>query len=367
MNKLKLVLFIVCLVLLAAILQATLEASANTRPPQSEPTIDKTSVQVTTQEHRSYFVNGVEDNTTWSWTPRIDFGVNGPIPAGSQLQAEFFLPGGKSWIKLDCATGEVGAGEWWQVGNPSCGNNLPSEQAITYTGPMDFKISLKNELQGTSRTLFTGKISVRKVHVTPDLPVNKNHFDYFIDHDWNLPIGYVLAAESDDSAEAQFAPLAVAMWFRGETNNVAAYLFYKGQEISNTASTAKGTSNQEVANLTFEDSAFQWRRVRFTFFNAALFNREDPDNHPDAFRLDKNPGEYEIKVLRGGKLVRKAKFQIGQDGKLVDNGIARSNSLGTKRTVMPVEVIGSEGPDHDPNSWKTGAFYGNPLSGFTLP
>lgn len=350
---------LLCLVLVVALLQAVIEANASA--PADEPTIDKTSVQVTTQEHR-----GNEELALWRWTPRIEFRVNGPIAPGSQLQAEFFLPGGKSWMKLDCSTGEVGAGESWQVGNPPCGNNLPESQAITYTGPMDFKIYIKNELQGTAKTLFAGKMTVKKVHVTNDLPVNKNNFDYFIDHDWNLPIGYVYAAESSDSSYTDFAPLAVSMWFRGETEKVAAYLFYKGQEISNTATSTKGTSNQEVDNPTYEDSPFVWRRIRFTFFNVAAFNREDPDNHPDAFRIDKNPGEYVVKVLRGGKLVRTATSSVGADGKIVDNGIARNNSLGTNRIVMPVQVIGSEGPDHDPNSWKTGAFYSNPLSGFSV-
>ena len=46
-----------------------------------EATIDKTSVVVTTQRHTVYFSNGkgAGDFTTWSWTPRIEFRVNGPI------------------------------------------------------------------------------------------------------------------------------------------------------------------------------------------------------------------------------------------------------------------------------------------------
>lgn len=276
------------------------------------------------------------------------------------------MPGGKSWVKLECTTGEVGAGQWWQVGNPPCGNNLPDDQAITYTGPMDFKIYIKNELQGTSKTLFTGKMVVKKVHVTEDLPANKNHYDYYIDHDWNLNFAYVYPAEASDSSYTDFAPLAISMWFRGETNNVAAYLFYNGQEISNTAQSSKGTQLGEISNLTFEDSPFQWRRVRFTFFNVAAYNHEDPNNHPEAFRLDKNPGEYEVKVLRGGKLVRTARFKVGAGGHVDDGGLGRNNSLGTNRAVMPVTVVGSEGPDYDPNSWKANAFYGNALSGFSL-
>lgn len=355
----------VLLLLTACALPLSARHAPEVNPAAAEPTIDRTSIQITTQEHRGYYANGKLDETTWSWTPRISFRVNGPVAAGSQLEVEYFLSDSKSWLKVDCQTGEVGQGEFWQVGNPPCGNNMDDEKGITYTGLMAFRISLRNELQGGSKTLFSGKMNVRKVRVGPDLPANKNHFDYYIDHDWNLPIGYVYAPEDAEYAEA--APLAASLWFRGDTNKVAAYLFYKGKEISNTAVSSRGTSLQEVDNQTFEDSPYVWRRMRFVFFNTLLFNREEADSRPDAFRMDRNPGEYEIKVLRGGKLVRTAKFQIGADGKLVDTRIAANNSLGTSRIIIPVEVLGNEDADYDRTAWKSMAFYGDPLAGFTAP
>ena len=48
----------------------------------------------------------------------------------------------------------------------------------------------------------------------------------------------------------------------------------------------------------------------------------------------------------------------------MDNGIATANKLGSDRVIVPVQVIGNQGP-WDRRSWKTGAFYGNPLTGFT--
>ena len=343
---------------------------------QNEPTIDKTSVQVTTQEHRVSYANGQEDRSLWSWTPRIEFRVNGPIASGSQLQVEYFLPGGKPWLKIDCATDEVAAGQSLKVGYPPCGNDLPDEQAVTTLGPVDFKISLKNELQGTAKTLFAGKFSVGKVQVGLKTPEFKNNFDYYVEHDWNLPIGYVYQADPEDylgeadPADIEFAPVAVSMWFRGDFNaadKITAHLFHKGREVSNTADSSKGSSHQEAHNTTYESTPYVWRRYRFMFTNALLFNREEPDNHAEAFRLDKNPGEYEVKVMRNGKLVRAAKFTIGPDGKLADNGVARSNSLGTKRIVIPVQVLGADDGEWDKTAWRTTAFYGNPLSGFTAP
>ena len=83
-----------------------------TKPAATGATINKPSIQITLRTHQQYYRNGQEDQETWSWTPRIVYRVNGPIPAGSQLAAEFTLPSGKPWIKLDCNTQETGAGSW---------------------------------------------------------------------------------------------------------------------------------------------------------------------------------------------------------------------------------------------------------------
>jgi hypothetical protein len=35
--------------------------------------------------------------------------------------------------------------------------------------------------------------------------------------------------------------------------------------------------------------------------------------------------------------------------------------------VLPVKVLGTGDGQWDANAWKTDAFYGNPLAGFTAP
>lgn len=344
-------------------------------PVVAEATINKSSIQVTTRRHISYFAtpNSPRDETTWSWTPRIEFRVNGPMAAGSRLMVEFTLLGNKSWVKLDCGGGPIGPDQWWQVGDPACGNDLEAQQGVTVTGPVDFKISLKNELQGTDKTLFSGKINVKKFHVGTSAPQFKNNFEYYVDHDWNLPIGYIYALEpvyyaTGASQYVDWSPLGVSMWFRGEAEaTVVGYLFYKGQQIGSTESTRRGVSGQEQLNSSFETSPYKWSRIKFWFTDVHIFNTNPSANNPDAFRLDKNPGEYEVKVLRNGKLARVAKFAVGADGKIVDSGIGKSNNLGAPRMILPVQVLGAEDGDWDKTAWKTGAFYGNPLSGFTAP
>ena len=83
--------------------------------------------------------------------------------------------------------------------------------------------------------------------------------------------------------------------------------------------------------------------------------------------LSENAGDYEIKILYKGHLVRSIKFAVDAEGKLVDNGIATSNKLGSDRVIVPVQVIGDQNGQWDRIAWKTDAFYGNPLKGFSVP
>jgi hypothetical protein len=80
--------------------------------------------------------------------------------------------------------------------------------------------------------------------------------------------------------------------------------------------------------------------------------------------LKDNPGEYEVKVLRKNKLARSIKFTVDQDGKF-DQSITTSNKMGDDRAIVPVQIIGDQDGQWDHDAWKTDAFYGNPLSGFS--
>ena len=73
---------------------------------QDQPTIAKDSVQVEAFTLSSY----KGDFKTWSWVPKTQFRVNGPIASGSQLYVEFTMPGTGAWVKYDCKTGEVQKG-----------------------------------------------------------------------------------------------------------------------------------------------------------------------------------------------------------------------------------------------------------------
>ena len=73
---------------------------------QDQPTIAKDSIQVTAFTLNVYKKN--YDN--WSWVPKMEYRVNGPIASGSQLYVEFTLPGTGPWVKFDCKTEETQKG-----------------------------------------------------------------------------------------------------------------------------------------------------------------------------------------------------------------------------------------------------------------
>jgi hypothetical protein len=81
--------------------------------------------------------------------------------------------------------------------------------------------------------------------------------------------------------------------------------------------------------------------------------------------MSENAGDYEVKILYKGHLVRSIKFAVDAEGKIVDNGIAAANKLGNNRVIVPVQILGDSDGQWDKNAWKTDAFYGNPLTGFT--
>ena len=344
----------------------------------SAQTINKPSIQITLRTHQHYYRNGQEDQETWSWTPRIVYRVVGPISAGSQLSVEFTLPSGKPWIKFDCNTSETKEGYWWATECGMNSNDVKDQDASIETGLAGFKINLKNELEGANKTLFVGKFKVEKFHVgVVDLPKFKNNFSYYVNYDWDMPIGYLYDYDIMDFRPG-YAPsntegrLTFVTWFKGTPNTLnyakyAAYLYYQGKMVADSTGEDNkyGSTGCEVTNTAYEESAFGYCRRKFVV-NAVVWDKQ-PEFHPRDFKMYQNPGEYEIKVLQNGKLVRTAKFTMGTNYQLVNTGIGKQNNLGTGRIVVPVQIIGDQDGQWDRNAYKTDAFFGNLLSGFVVP
>ena len=355
-------------VFVIALTVIALSPSARTTATQDQPTIAKDSIQI-----RAFTFNVHKGNyDVWSWVPEMKFRVNGPIASGSQLYVEYTLPTG-AWVKFDCETNSIEKGYWWKT---ECGGRqIPEEKSSLYTGPVSFTIKMRNELQGTDATLFSGKMKVAKARSNEHGPKAANKFVYFVDHDFNLPIGYVYL--TPDSIHGwKFPDFHVAFWVRGDAYKFSAHLFHQGKEVGKkyldgTEVGRAGCEAEMEINTTHyvEDALPQkakWARVECDFPNIKGSNTtgETSNMFGEIFTLANNPGEYEFKLLWNNKLARSIKFTVQPGGKF-DNGIATANQLGSDRVIYPVQIIGDQDGVWNKTAWQTEAFYGNPLKGFT--
>jgi len=359
---------------------AALGVLSNSATIQAQ-SINKPSIQINLRTHPQYYRNGVEDQETWSWTPWIEYRVIGPLSAGSQLSIDFTLPSGKSWLKFDCPTKETKDGYWWPT---ECGDRTAEwkQQATIETGMVGFKINLKNELEGTNKTLFTGKFKVEKFHVgVVDLPKFKNNFAYYVNYDWNLPIGYLYDYDIMDSRpgyppDPNEGKLHFVSWFRGSPNlmrygKYIAYLYYQGKLVADSTLENDPYNDshcqlENAADRGSEPEPLTYCRREFGI-KAWVWNKQPQFSPANYFNMYEHPGDYEIKILENGKLARTAKFTMGTNYQMVDTGIGKQSNLGTGRIVVPVQIIGDQDGQWDRNAYKTDAFFGNPLSGFVVP
>ena len=355
-NKIKLASVFMTFALVVALVVSAGTSAAS----QDQPGIIKTSLQVTTRTLNFYGKN----RNMWSWVPYFRFSLTRDRGSGDQHYVEYTIPGAGPALKFDCELNQKGDG--FECG----GRSIPEDKSSTYTGPVNFAIKVRNELQGTEATLFTGRMKVAKACTNPACPVTAGEWVYYVDHDWNLPIGHIFY----NMNEPDYPAFNVAFWLRGDTHNMEPHLFYQGKEIgvifADGIQMGKGICRAIMENEPTHTphnmvGGAKWSRMDCEFPIVKGWDNKG-ENQKDIFKMAENPGEYEFKLLWNNKLARSIKFTVGPNGK-IDNGIAAANKLGTRRVIVPVTIIGDQDGQWDRAAWKTEAFYGNPLNGFTSP
>lgn len=281
--------------------------------------------------------------------PEVSCEWNGVLPSGSQPWVEFRLAG-KPAVRMDCAVDRVyGHENRWKV---SGGGDRSSKSGFVFpgkipTGTVDFSLGLKNELTETNTVVYQGTFQFDKSLRNPK---DESTAEVFVDDDWRLPIGYLYMSDRG---------LHVVTCYRGRPGGVKTYLFRNGTEVAQN----EGCGIGDVSD--FDPTMKVWWEVDCELIGVYGTSDAAESGYDPKFDLSKNPGDYEIKCLAGGKLARVIKFTVKPGGSF-DNGIAKANTLGSDRVIVPVEVR-LDVPVWNKTAWKTGAFYGHPLTGFSLP
>jgi hypothetical protein len=351
-NEIKKLVLLILAIVAAAVFSGAASAAS----------VDKTTVIVRADTTFDY-----KDLNKKGWRPQVDFRVHGPIAKGSQISIAMTAPDGKPWIEFNCQTKGTEAGEALFV--DACGRGeVPVEKISAALGVYGLKIELKNELKGTNETLLTGKFKVGKAFDGAS-EVENDAWVWYVDYDWALPIAEVFADTHEmlygTTVEKDAQPLNVSFWFRGYPKNTVGYLFYNGKQIANTENPSGGGISNEQGVTLFSHAPFAWTKQVFGFTNVYVKNTKDPNSLVDPFFMEKNPGQYEVKVLYNKKLARTVKFTVGKDGKIVDTGISSQNALGTNRITLFANTTGDDdGKKPDFQAWKSTAFFEGPLKGF---
>lgn len=332
-----------------------------------ELTLLKRTVFVTPQKYLRYWKNPKAAEPVYntnSWYPKIKFDVLGPIEAGSKLYVEIDRAGGGPWLKINMQTPVLENDVWETIRPESISSDDEEKLASVETGVFNFRIKLKNALAGTDTVLFSGKFKVNQLTLDQNIPENKGKKEFMVDYDWHLPIGYVwINPEADE--EVPYLSTQVCLKGAVEQDKTEAYLFFNGKQISKDPMTTYST--KEVLTSGADEPHHRYSILQFNFSNVRGFNRSSSaSDYSQNFFLDKNPGSYEIKIMRGNALARSIGFTVGRDGAIVDNGIAKTARLGGVRMIFPAKISGSLDGAYNAAAWQTDALWSNPLSGFSI-
>jgi hypothetical protein len=332
----------------------------------AEITLLKRTIQITPRRFLRYWKDPKAAEpvyNTYSWVPKIEFEVLGPIQGGSKIYVEFDKPDGKPWMTLDMRTPALDEDVWEAIKADYPNDDVLEKQAILDPGTVKFRIKMKNASGGAGPVLFAGSFKVGTYLLDQKIPDYKNKKDYFVDYDWHLPMAYLWLNPISDEEVPQ---LSAQVCLRGAADSakLEALLFYNGKQVSKVAGSSY--SQKQVFTSGADEPSHRWAIWEFTFATVRGFNNSSSaNNYSGMFFLDKNPGEYEIRVMRDALVSRSIRFTVGSDGKIVDNGVAKNAKLGGVRMIVPAKIGGTADGPYNAAAWQTEALFGNPLVGFT--
>lgn len=333
-----------------------------TTRPTGTPMFMKSTVHVQAKTHNEYWKMKGQRNFS-SWVPLIRFSHFYNNDVELNYTVDYINPDGTAWYSEKLESSGRNANRTVVYQSPSPWGGILDTKSTNATGTFSFKITNDD----TKEVLYQGKFKVGKFSTSNGGP-DKNKFEFFVDHDWLMPFGMI--GFHFAGVEIGGIPPLVYVWIKGaaETADLEARIFYKGQQLASTKDGGGATSVEErmsdaapaFAPLNrWRQFQFQWRNILFD--NNGTFNRA---NYPNAFYLDKNPGVYTVKIYDKGTQIRELEFTIGSDGRFVRPAYSDQVFMPYHAIFLPVKVTA---PDEKWNAaaWKTDAFYGNPLTGFS--
>jgi len=270
------------------------------------------------------------------WVPSIALLLRGELPDGAEVVAEYTRPDGKLWGAVTLRPGRAD-GRGVRAVSPTM---LEPEAPIREGGTIGVTVQLR--AAGASRPLFTGRV---RVDALPPAPSSSNKPAFSVDHDWVLPLVQLFFDPQREDNPA----LLVTAWWKGHSvdcHDVDAALVYGGKVIATTADPAQGDKSvAETLRSTDDRDARRYVQCRFELAAVKGWVNGQYQDQASWHELPKRPGEYEVRLSRGGAVERTVRFTVDKNGMLARAGAVELAYRGAR---MLVGAVGAE------------AFYGNP-------
>ena len=209
--------------------------------------------------------------------------------------------------------------------------------------------------------LFSGKFKIATYQPDQKIPEYRGKKEFYVDEDWRLPMAWLWL--NSDNGNEDVPVFSLQTWFRnsGNSDAIEAFVSYNGKQIAN----VKNNGADDTLTNGVDELPYRYTLRTFLFFTIRGSNSSsDQNSYRSVHFLDKNLGDYEVKILRNGEVARIVTFTVGKDGKIVDNDVVAKNKLGGVRMLMPIKVVGAADGVWNKAAWQTDSFYGNPLAGF---
>ncbi|HYJ92838.1 MAG TPA: hypothetical protein VEV84_16120, partial [Pyrinomonadaceae bacterium] len=283
------------------------------------------TVEIKPYTKESYWKFPNQGNYT-SWVPQIDFRSFYDGSSTLRYAAEWTNADGSPWF-TEALRYQMNGDQTASL-RSEYSDEIFNTKAVTAIGTYSVKVTDTK----SGEVVFQGKFRVNKKPFAPGDISLKNRNIFYVDNDWNLPVGYV--GFNYDSTWDYLQP-TVFMWFKGriKAEDFEGRLFYNGQEIASTdgggwvnTSQYRGDDCTKYGqDCRLQLTTFMWNK--FMLENSNWVRRQKPDS---LFTNDR-PGQYTVKVFYKAQQVREANFTIDQAGHIAPNQFSNQIYLANYR------------------------------------
>ena len=334
----------------------------------SNPVLLKDTLEIRT--YRLPFWKQRDNGSQWSWVPQVRFHILHDGSSTQRYTAEWSRADGSLWFTENLRPGSAVG----RVQTVFVKSEVPTEEIeklASITGGV-YGVKITNSKSGG--VAFQGKFKVNKLAAQAEDPKYRNQFDFYVEHDWLLPLAFV-GYDNEENWEAPHP--SVWMWFKGDKEkpeDFEARLFYNDRQIASTDENCNNcvqSHNQEraVESCPGREETCHWRLRRFYWKNFVTINEQYDffkNRVPNTTATNDAPGEYTVKVFYKTQQIREAKFKVDAKGAIAPDTSSNQITLINHTVLVPAKVMGTA-EKWNPATLKTDMFYGNPIADFNFP